>query len=124
MTALLHGAADAVVLVHLAFILYVLVGGFVAWRLPRTIVLHAMAAVWGLLIVTTPVQCPLTWLQNRIRAHSGEAQLARGFIETYVSGTFYPTSAQTLAQVITTVAVLVSWAGYATRVLPRRHGAA
>lgn len=117
-------AADAVVLVHLAFVLYVLVGGFVAWRWPRTIVLHVLAAVWGLLIVTTPVQCPLTWLQNRIRVHSGDAQLARGFVETYVTGTFYPASAQTLVQVVTAAVVLASWVGYVARARARRHSSA
>ncbi len=39
--------ADVTVAAHLAFLLYVTFGGFLAWRWPRTLALHVVAVVWG-----------------------------------------------------------------------------
>lgn len=107
--------ADAVVAVHFAFLAYVVLGGFVAWRWPRTIVLHALAAAWGLLIVTVAVPCPLTALENQFREWGGEDPLHQGFIGTYVTGTLYPAGDERLVQVIVGVVVLTSWVGLALR---------
>jgi hypothetical protein len=108
--------ADAVVGLHYAFLGYLIVGGFVAWRWRRTIVLHVATAIWALAIVTTSVQCPLTWLQNVLRHRAGLPSVPGGFIETYVTGTFYPSNAQTLSQVLVGLVVIVSWVGYGLRV--------
>jgi len=45
--------------VHFAYLAYVVVGGFLAWRWPRTIWAHLVAAAWGLAVVAVPLQCPL-----------------------------------------------------------------
>jgi len=37
--------ADGVAGVHYAYLAYLLVGGFVAWRWPRTLVAHAIASL-------------------------------------------------------------------------------
>jgi Trk-type K+ transport system membrane component len=111
--------ADAVVVAHFGFLAYVVLGGFVAWRWPRTIVLHVLAAAWGLLIVTVAVPCPLTALQNQLRERGGEAALHQGFIGTYVTGTLYPAGDQRLVQALVGVVVLTSWVGLVIR---RRGG--
>jgi hypothetical protein len=115
--------ADVVVAVHFVFLGYVIVGGFLAWRWPRTIALHALAAAWGLLIVTVAVPCPLTALQNRLREWGGEPPLHQGFIGTYVTGTLYPTGDERLVQVLVAVVVLASWFGVAARRGGRTGGA-
>ncbi len=84
-----RGAAEAVVGIHYAFLGYLLVGGFVAWRWPRTLIAHLMAATWGVLIVTMQLDCPLTALQNWLREQGGQSAVP-GFIDTYVRSTFYP----------------------------------
>ncbi len=107
--------ADLVVAVHFGFLAYLLVGGFLAWRWPRTILTHAVAALWALLIVVVDVPCPLTGLQNALRERGGQHRLSDGFIETYVRGTFYPAAYERASQVIVAVLVLVSWVGFALR---------
>lgn len=108
--------ADAVVLAHFGFLLYLITGGFLAWRWPRTIGLHLLAAVWGTLIVTTGVPCPLTALQDELRETGGEGPLhGGGFISLYVRGTFYPTHQQTVAQALVALVVLASWGGLIAR---------
>ena len=82
--------ANALVLLHLAFILFVVAGGLlVAWK--RKIVwMHLPAAVWGALIEFMGWICPLTALENYFRRLSGQAGYAGGFIENYLLPLIYP----------------------------------
>ena len=43
-------AADLVLVVHAAFVLFVVLGGLAALRWPRVAWLHLPAALWGVLI--------------------------------------------------------------------------
>lgn len=104
-----------VVAVHYAFLLYLIVGGFLAWKWPRTIWLHLVAAAWAVLIVTVGALCPLTFAQNWLRERQGQPPLRTGFIQQYVTGTFYPTGAERLSQLLVGVVVAVSWIGFARR---------
>lgn len=106
---------DTMIVAHFAFLAYLLFGGFLAWRRPRSIYLHMSAAVWGVLIVTTKVPCPLTWAQNEFREHGGQHRLPGGFIEAYVTGHLYPTDRARLTQLLVAVLVLGSWLGFAVR---------
>ncbi|MEV1114326.1 DUF2784 domain-containing protein [Actinosynnema sp. NPDC049800] len=107
-----HALAELVMVVHFAVLLFLMVGGFLAWRWPRVLYFHLAMATWGLLIVLFPLACPLTWLENELRAAAGRPQLANGFIDTYIDGVLYPDSAARLVQVLVAVVVLVSWTGY------------
>jgi hypothetical protein len=104
--------ADGMAGIHYAYMAYMLVGGFIAWRWPRTIVLHVLAVVWAVLIVTTKVPCPLTALQNNFRERAGDNPLSDSFINIYVRGTFYPEGQQTLSRIVAGVVILASWVGY------------
>lgn len=83
-------AADGLLLLHLAFILFVMTGGLlIAWK--RWIIcLHLPAAVWGMLIEFVGWTCPLTPLENRFRKLSGETGYEGGFIEHYILPLIYP----------------------------------
>jgi hypothetical protein len=83
-------AADLVVLVHLAFVAFVLLGGVLAFRWPRARWLHLPAAVWGALIEWSGGVCPLTPLEIALRRRGGEAGYPGGFIEHYVLPVLYP----------------------------------
>jgi Protein of Unknown function (DUF2784) len=111
---------DAVAGVHYAYLAYLLVGGFVAWRWPRTIALHAIAAVWAVLIIATPVPCPLTAAQNALRERGGQPPLRDTFINTYIRGTFYPAAYETETRVVVAGIVVASWVGFAVRMRRRR----
>jgi len=104
--------ADGIALTHLTFLLYVTFGGFVAWRWPRTIVLHAVAVVWGLASVLVGFDCPLTHAENWARHRAGEAGLPpSGFIDHYLTGVIYPDSALGLVRALVAACILVSWVG-------------
>ena len=101
--------ADGVALVHGAFLAYVAVGGLVALRWPRTLPLHAGAAVWGLLVVAASVRCPLTTAEDSLRVRGGQAPLPGGFIDRYVEGALYPAGLTPLVQALVAALVLGSW---------------
>jgi hypothetical protein len=85
-------AADGLLLLHLAFILFVIAGGLmVAWK-PWLVWLHLPAAIWGMLIEFSGWTCPLTPLENRFRKLSGEGGYSGGFIDHYLLPLIYPES--------------------------------
>ena len=82
--------ADALVVAHLAFIAFVLLGGIlVAWR-PWLVSLHLPAVFWGIWIETSGSICPLTPLENRLRRLAGLSGYRGGFIEQYLIPVIYP----------------------------------
>jgi hypothetical protein len=117
-------AADVAMLVHFVFLLYVAMGGFLAWRKPGLIVPHVAAAAWGLLSATVGMDCPLTAWEDAARRHAGEQGLPHGFIGTYLTGVIYPADRLVEAQLLVASVVLVSWIGFAVRLRRRPAGKA
>ena len=83
-------AADLLVLLHFGFILFVVAGGGLVLKWPRIAVLHLPAVIWGALIEYQGWICPLTPLENRLRAAGGAAGYPGGFIEHYLIPVIYP----------------------------------
>lgn len=98
--------ADLLVLVHFAFIVFVVAGGLLVWRWRRTAWLHVPAAVWGALIELRGWICPLTPLENHFRRLAGQAGYAGGFIEHYVFPIVYPSGLTPRVQVALGLAVV------------------
>ncbi len=82
--------ADLVVVLHFAFIVFVLLGGLLVLRWPRVAWLHLPAVAWGILIEWVGWICPLTPLENRLRRAAGEAGYGHGFVEQYLLPIIYP----------------------------------
>ncbi|MFZ4704079.1 MAG: DUF2784 domain-containing protein, partial [Candidatus Methylumidiphilus sp.] len=76
--------ADLLVLLHFAFILFALFGGFIVlWR--RWVALpHLACAAWGVLVEFEGWVCPLTPWENALRAKAGQLGYGDGFIEHYL----------------------------------------
>ncbi len=87
--SLLRLAADAIVAVHAAFVVYVMLGGVLALRWPRMAWAHAPAAIWGIAIEFSGWTCPLTPIENQLRQRSGSAGNEGDFIEHYVLPLLY-----------------------------------
>ncbi|MGE8498722.1 MAG: DUF2784 domain-containing protein [Pseudomonas sp.] len=87
---MLSFAADAVLLIHLLFILFAVLGGLLLLRWSWLIWLHLPAAVWGVTVEVMHLQCPLTPLENSLRHTAGEAGYDGGFIEHYLVPIIYP----------------------------------
>ena len=82
--------ADLVVGVHALFVAFVVLGGLLALRWPWVAAAHLPAAVWGTLIEFRGWVCPLTPLENSLRASAGQAGYEGGFIEHYLLPVLYP----------------------------------
>lgn len=83
-------AADAVLVVHGLFIAWVVAGGLAVLCRAWLAWLHLPAAAWGVWIEWTGGICPLTPLENRLRAAAGEQGYRGGFIEHYLTAAIYP----------------------------------
>ena len=82
--------ADAVLLLHFAFIAFAVLGGLLVWRWPRLAWLHLPAAAWAAGIAFLGRICPLTPLENRLREAGGEAGYDGSFIEHHLEALIYP----------------------------------
>ena len=99
--------ADAVVVVHLAFIAFVVGGGLlVRWR-RRVALAHVPCAIYGAAIELWGWICPLTPLENRLRVLGGQRGYTGGFIEHYLIPIIYPEPLTARAQMLLGVLVAV-----------------
>ena len=98
--------ADAVVLVHAAFVAFVVLGGFLAWRWRWVVWLHVPCALWGVAIEYAGWICPLTPLENALRARAGFEGYRGGFVEHYVIPALYPAGLARPTQVVLGTLVL------------------
>lgn len=115
-------SADALVLVHFAFILFVLFGGFlVLWR--RWLAwLHLPAVAWGMLVEFTGWICPLTPWEQALRAKAGESGYGGGFIEHYLLALIYPAGLTPAIQTVLGGLVMIANLGVYAWVCWRIHG--
>ncbi len=99
--------ADLALLLHLAFVLFVILGGLLVLRRPRVAWLHLPCAAWGVLIEFAGWLCPLTPLEVSLRMRGGEAGYAGGFIAHYVTAALYPAGLTRGVQVVLGAFVLL-----------------
>lgn len=83
-------AADAVVLLHLLFILFALLGGLLVLKWRWLAWLHLPAVAWGALAEFLQLICPLTPLEIDLRRAAGEGGYSGGFVEHYLIPILYP----------------------------------
>ena len=115
-------AADFVVVIHFAFILFVVGGGLLALRWPRAAWLHLPMAAWGAGIVLVGGVCPLTPLEKALRSAAGQAAYEGGFIDEYLLSVIYPEGLTRGVQVVLGVLVIaVNLAVYAIVLRLRRR---
>ena len=112
---LARALAYGVAAVHFAFLAYVAFGGLVALRWPWTIWAHVAAVAWGVLVVVASVRCPLTSIEDWLRARGGLPRLPGGFVDRYVEGVLYPARFTPLVQALVAVLVLGCWLTLLTR---------
>lgn len=77
-------AAVLVVLVHLAFVVFVLAGGFLAWRRPRLLRFHVPAVAISAGLAVAALDCPLTDVEKWLLRRAGDTPYDGGFIEHYL----------------------------------------
>ena len=115
--------ADLVLVLHLAFVLFVVLGGLLVLRSPRVAWLHLPATIWGVLIEYTGWICPLTPLENSFRMRGGEAGYNGGFIEHYIQPALYPPGLTRTTQIVLgSLVLIVNLAAYAILMSRVRSG--
>ena len=112
--------ADAVVVVHFAFVVFVVVGSLLARHRPALVWLHLPALAWAVGIVAVGYECPLTALENHLRRLGGERPYPGGFVDHYIENVIYP---QRYTPLVLTLAAMVIAAGYAGLVRAQHHPA-
>lgn len=92
--------ADLVVIAHLVFIVFGLLGGLLAlWR-PWAMLAHLPAASWIVLLEFRGWSCPLTGLENSLRQQAGRQGYSGGFVEHYLVPLIYPAGLTSNLQLI------------------------
>jgi hypothetical protein len=113
--------ADTVVLVHLAFVLWVVLGGIAALRWPKLAWAHLPAAAWGAAIEFGGWICPLTYLENHLRLLGGGAAYRGGFVDRYILHILYPQGLTRGTQVVLGIVVLAINGYVYSRLAARRR---
>jgi hypothetical protein len=117
--------ADALVVAHCAFIVFVVAGGLLALRHRAWAALHLPAVAWAAYAELTATTCPLTPWENALRRAAGDAGYPGGFIEHYVIPLLYPEALTPRGQVALGAIVLaVNAAVYALAWRAWRHARA
>lgn len=116
--------ADAVLLLHLAFILFVVAGALPAMRWRALVPLHLAAAAWGVAVEAAGLACPLTAVENHLRLLAGGAAYGGDFIGHYLLPLIYPAGLTRGIQWGLAGAVLALNAALYARMMRRRKAAA
>ena len=115
--------ADLIVLLHFAFVVFVVLGGLLALRWPRVVWLHVPAVIWGALVEFTGWICPLTPLENRLRAAAGESRYEGDFIAHYILPALYPNGLTRRDQLMLGgIALAINITIYAVVIVRKRQG--
>jgi len=112
---------DALLVLHLLFIVFAIGGSFLALRWPRVVWVHLPAAVWAALIALLGGICPLTELENDLRQSAGMAGYSDGFIGSLLMPLIYPHGLTRSLQIGLGVGVaLLNGIGYGLLIRQRR----
>jgi len=101
-----HLLATAVVLAHLSFVAFVMAGGVLALRWRKVAYLHLAAVAWAVYVEWSGAICPLTPLENSLRAAAGLEAYAGDFVAEYVFPLLYPDGLTRRAQLAIGIVVL------------------
>jgi hypothetical protein len=104
---LYRALADFVMLLHFAYIVFVMGGAFLVLRRRSWMWVHLPAVAWGVWVEFFAKTCPLTPLENALRSRAGQAGYAGGFIDHYITRLVYPDGLTASGQVAIGAFVLI-----------------
>ena len=85
-------AADFALIVHFAFIMFVVLGALLLFISKKIIYFHIPAVIWGVYIELTNSICPLTYLENWFLQKANLTIYSGGFIQNYLVPIIYPSN--------------------------------
>jgi hypothetical protein len=101
-----HALANLVIIVHLAFVIFAVLGGFLLLKWRSLAWLHVPACLWGALVELAGWVCPLTPLENWLREKGGGLVYRTDFIEHYILPLLYPAALTRSSQMLLGLLVL------------------
>jgi len=101
-------AADVLLVLHLAFVVFVMLGGLLLLKWRWLIFLHLPAVAWGILVELRGWLCPLTPLEQHFRTLAGETAYSGGFIQHYLLPLIYPAGLTREVQTILAMVVIAT----------------
>ena len=100
-------AADLTLIVHFAFILFVVFGALLFFVTTKIIFIHIPAFIWGSYIELTHSICPLTYLENWFLDKANLTIYSEGFIQNYIVPIVYPTDLTKNLQIYLGITLIV-----------------
>ena len=100
-------AANLTLIVHFAFILFVVFGALLFFVATKIIFIHFPALIWGSYIELTNSICPLTYLENWFLHKANLTTYSEGFIQNYLVPIVYPVSLTKDLQIYLGIALIV-----------------
>ena len=101
-------AANLTLIVHFAFILFVVFGALLFFVATKIVFIHIPAFIWGSYIELTHSICPLTYLENWFLHKANLTTYSEGFIQNYLVFIVYPTSLSKDLQIYLGIAIIVA----------------
>jgi hypothetical protein len=98
---------DLVVVIHLAFVGFVVLGGLLVIRWPDLVWIHLPAVLWGIIVEVSGSICPLTPLENWLRYKGGGENYHSDFIAHYLLPMLYPQGLTRKSQIILAALVII-----------------
>lgn len=115
-------AADATLVLHLAFIAFAVLGALLALRWTWIPLVQLPAAAWGIYVEASGRICPLTHVENHFRLMAGQGGYAESFVERYLLSVIYPTAlTRELQLVLAALVIVANLAIYGFILLRRRR---
>ncbi|WP_433012847.1 DUF2784 domain-containing protein [Kribbella sp. CA-294648] len=103
--------ADGMMILHGAFLLFFVIGGFLAWKWRRVIWAHLAVGLWNITIVLLDFECPVTGVEKHWMRKGGEEPYAGGYINHYLDGTIWPEGYTWLAEIVGFALLVISYIG-------------
>ncbi|WP_305909828.1 DUF2784 domain-containing protein [Methylomarinum sp. Ch1-1] len=98
--------ADLLVVLHLGFIVFVMLGGLLLLKYRWMALLHVPAVIWGTLLEFRGWYCPLTGWENDFRQSANQAGYSGGFVEHYLIPLIYPAGLTADTQILLGILVV------------------
>ena len=101
-------AADLILIVHFAFIIFVVFGALLFFVSTKIIYVHVPALIWGIYIELTHSVCPLTYLENWFLQKANLTTYSEGFIQNYLVPIVYPKNLTDNLQIYFAIVLIVA----------------
>jgi len=101
-------AADLTLIVHFAFIIFVVFGVLLFIVSTKIIYVHVPALIWGIYLEFTHSVCPLTYLENWFLLKANLTTYSEGFIQNYLVPIVYPKNLTDDLQIYFAIVIVVT----------------